>query len=369
MGFADIDRLFRDVEVMSVCRELLTSGSVAKARMALILLDSLADALVYRRLEYAYGVSGGVWYLDNPRFPKSVRRQARKNFPERLRLAQQEISDVFAGFGESPVTEEEAAVLRIGHTYRNAAYHRDTHNAAVIETLAKIMFGAVAAVFARSHLRQLFTGMEDFQERFAEAGITYPREGPTSLGEAAEFAAATLREGMDVPAALLAKRLADDLESRCAAVEAEAGELPLDAAGVDEVIALKEFGAKHGHDDELIELIDRANPYVQASRRGIGPNDPEFAEVIDETTQAEPEVERRLVELRASAGPPTRSLHDVETARETAAKIRPSRDVVSVLAAYADADEALADVERYVHEAALEWDAEVQRQIDLRRGK
>jgi hypothetical protein len=111
------DRLLHDIDVLKVCRDMLLSGSVSKAHMALILLDALADALLYRRIQRAYVASEETWYLDTPRFPKSVRRRARSNFAERLRLAQEPYKDWRRSSDDSLVTELEAAVLTIAHSY------------------------------------------------------------------------------------------------------------------------------------------------------------------------------------------------------------------------------------------------------------
>jgi hypothetical protein len=153
------DSFVRDLETLEVSRELLLSGSIAKARMALILLDSLIDALLYRRLVLMYAAEEENWIMDPPRFPKSVRTTARKNFDERLRIVQQPSWLPWIGSSEPLVMELEAVVLSVGHSYRNAAYHRDTHNPKVVAPLTKVFYGAVATAFSRSHAHGLVIGV------------------------------------------------------------------------------------------------------------------------------------------------------------------------------------------------------------------
>lgn len=367
MAVDDEDRFFHDLEVLEECRELLLSGSGAQARMALILLDSLADALLHRRLERAYAASEELWYMDNPRFPKSVRRSARQNFGARLRLAQQPFLDLLhSGSREQLVSELEADVLLIGHSYRNAAYHRDTHNPALIAPLGKAVYGAVAAAFARGHDDGLIVGLSaEWMERLDAYGVDRRERKMLTRGDAAKLVAARLREGLDVPVDELAVRLADDLERRGEQVEGWISQLPLDEAGLDAMLAEQEFWDKHGADDELMRLVELRNPISRAVRLGIEPT----SDMLDEAKRAEPDFRARVAELKTVAGPPTVSLAERDKAGRAAEEIRQSRDLGVVLHAYQNADHALCLLEEYVGEALSEYDRHVQLEIDIARGK
>ena len=47
------------------------------------------------------------------------------------------------------MSQSDAAILKIGHNFRNAAYHEDAHNPYVVDSVARVLFGAVARLVAR----------------------------------------------------------------------------------------------------------------------------------------------------------------------------------------------------------------------------
>jgi hypothetical protein len=47
------------------------------------------------------------------------------------------------------VAAEDSPILRIGHSYRNAVYHEDRHNAALIQPLTILYMQAVGRAFSR----------------------------------------------------------------------------------------------------------------------------------------------------------------------------------------------------------------------------
>lgn len=59
-----------------MCRELRLSGSAVRARMALVLLDAIADSLIYRRLQDLYSTSEEPLAPDGPA-PTRERNDAR----------------------------------------------------------------------------------------------------------------------------------------------------------------------------------------------------------------------------------------------------------------------------------------------------
>jgi hypothetical protein len=367
----DEDKFFYDLEVMHECRALLLSGSTAKARMALILLDSLIDAVLYRRLELAYMLSEENWYMGLERFPKSIRTSARKNFEERLRLARRPLLGPFHGSSPQPLVDDvEAEVILIGHSYRNAAYHRDTHNPAIIRPLATLLFHAVAQAFARGHEEILIVyPSQAWKDELAAFGLSAEELAVRTRGEAAAAVAAKLTEGLEEPLTEIAERFADDLDARAVRVDDLLDELPLDPASIDEMLAEQEFWDKHGMDDELIRLADIVKPVRRLMALKIEPGSKMFDEIVDEATRVEPDYMSRLNELRSAAGPSTVSLGFQAHARHTAKAIRQSQELSRVLSDYQGADRDLGVLERYLDEAVMDYDRWLSLQRDIERGK
>jgi hypothetical protein len=233
------DRFFLGFEQLEVCRELLLADSPAKARMAVILLDGLADAILYRRLQDLYRASEEpLTRQEMPRYPKKLRREARMNFARRVELGQQvTYYDEWWSGGGAPVDDTDATVLLVGHSYRNDAYHHDRHNAATIDLVGRVLFAAVARVFARAQsaswglsspeprretLERLGVGGDDFM-------LTYR--------DAAEQTTATLRAGLQVSVEELAAGLADDLSWRADEAQELVDYLPEKGEKLDEQLA------------------------------------------------------------------------------------------------------------------------------------
>jgi hypothetical protein len=364
----DNDPFYLHLEQLVICRDLLISESIAKQRMALILLDSLADALIHNRLHRAYDAWEEVWYTPNPSFPKSIRRQARLNFEERLSIAQQTFDDLGSRGRHPLVTRIEAAVLSIGHSYRNAVYHRDTHNPAVLPPLCRLMFKAVRAAYARSHDWGLMIQDASAINDLVGHEVINPTGGWITRGDASKAVVAKLTEGLEVDALQLAEQLSEDLTARMDELEEWIGFLPIPRDRLDELLAEYEFGAKFGSDDELVALEAARRALIHSSIHDPR-HEPDLENLRQDLRLAESRILDRVAELRNSAGPATTSLADLEKVRMVHEKISASVDSTEILTLYREADVLLTPLETYIGEAAEAWDREIQMQIDIARGK
>jgi hypothetical protein len=294
-----------------------------------------------------YEASEERWYADPLRIPKSVRRRVHANFDERLKIAQEAFLDLYSGSSEPLITPAEAVVLSIGHSYRNAAYHRDTHNPAVVLPLAKVLFDAVSAAFVRAH---------------SGSGYYLPStEGPV-CDEPPEAIAARLQEGLEVPLEGFSKVLADDLTNRADQLVEWVGYLPIGEDDLERGLADEEFLDKHGADDELMALDDEWNPRMRAVRGQPMPTCEEFE-------QAREKIQARVAELRKLAGPPTVTLRHLVSVRHAANVIESADDLPSALSAYQEADRVLLVLEKYIGEAVDAYDRHIDMQMDIERGK
>jgi hypothetical protein len=142
--------LFLALEQLDGIRELLRTGSPVKARMALVLLDGLADAMLFRRLEQLYEASEEPFLKHRmPRYSTRDRNIARQRFNRRVEIARRVTEvDRWVRDGAALIDEADAAVLKVGHSYRNDAYHEDVHNEFVVASTARVLFAAVARLVA-----------------------------------------------------------------------------------------------------------------------------------------------------------------------------------------------------------------------------
>src|SRR5262249_4489579 len=114
--------------------------STLKRRRALILLDNLAEILTYQYCHEKYGNDFALVQTFPPKLSRSRWRKIIGSYTERLNAC-------FSKF--ELLSRPDWAILRIGHRYRNASYHRNLHNKAAVAVLAGLMRGAVCRLFVK----------------------------------------------------------------------------------------------------------------------------------------------------------------------------------------------------------------------------
>jgi hypothetical protein len=372
----EYEKLLHDLEVLVECRTMLLSNSPTKARMALILLDALADALVHRRLRRVTAASEMFWswYRENPMFTDSELRDARRSFDERIGLARQQFEDVAnLGAERELMRDVDAKVLSVGHSYRNLAYHQDKHNAAVITPLAKVVYDSVVSVFESAH-----SGGWRLESAEFWAELLAPFDIELELGEGddltrgrvATLIAAKLREGMDVPLDELVELLADDLDQRVERVQAELATLPVEGAALEAIlrglIDLRERADRIWTDDEIVRLAKLYRSFIP---RGNGTDLELSPEAVEEINRIEDEMRKRAQGLTEVGDQPKASFDALENARAAAAVLRRTRDLVQALRTYQKADLALARLAEHVEDIVTDYDRQTQLQSDTERGK
>lgn len=134
----DLDFLRTDVETLEVCSELIAGGSHNKARVAIILLDHFADILLFRESKKLLEGDRLRRWVMKPEFTTSEGAKTLYNFAKKLSLVAEKTKRV---------AKVDQAVLLIGHSYRNAIYHRDIHNERTTLVLAKLMLRTIFRLF------------------------------------------------------------------------------------------------------------------------------------------------------------------------------------------------------------------------------
>lgn len=127
------------VEQLEEAARLARLDSPLKYRRALILLDNLSEILTYRFCQERYRHDFAFVQAFPPKLSRSRWRKILGSYPERLNACHSKFD---------LVSNTDWAILRIGHRYRNASYHRDFHNKAALAILARLMRGAVCRLFS-----------------------------------------------------------------------------------------------------------------------------------------------------------------------------------------------------------------------------
>ena len=100
--YDNVDQLLLVLDQLALSRELLFANDPARARMALILLDNLADVLIYRHNRELIG--GAQDRYARRRFNRKQRAALQNSFEERLGLAQE--SPAFSWLSGGPLVDQ-----------------------------------------------------------------------------------------------------------------------------------------------------------------------------------------------------------------------------------------------------------------------
>lgn len=127
------------VEQLEEAVRLAQIDSPLKYRRALILLDNLSEILTYRFCQERYRHDFAFVQAFPPKLSRNRWRKVLGSYRERLNACRSKFD---------LVSNTDWAILRIGHRYRNASYHRDLHNKAALAILASLMREAVCRLFS-----------------------------------------------------------------------------------------------------------------------------------------------------------------------------------------------------------------------------
>jgi hypothetical protein len=131
------DELQITVEHLELSQTLLRSRSHSKARAAVILLDHVADVLMYRICVHDFERQEMIEKVMPPDVPAKARAEILFRFDKKVSYLAQT---------KRVISNVDAAVLLVGHRVRNFAYHRDYHNPSTISVLGRILYKSLCQV-------------------------------------------------------------------------------------------------------------------------------------------------------------------------------------------------------------------------------
>jgi hypothetical protein len=170
---------------------------------------------------------------------------------------------------------------------------------------------------------------------------------------------------LSIDVADLRELLADDLESRVEALRSDVAFLAESGVPPATIIEGVELWSQYGADEELLELQAQFDPFAiyEASERG------ESREELAARAEAATKRYRERQEELEREHKQRVSLELLDRAAGIATRLRTMSDPAKILVAYHDVERPLSELEDYVDEAVRALDREIQRQIDLARGK
>jgi hypothetical protein len=134
-------------EQLEIALELASVNNVAKARLALVAVDNLAELLLTRHARRVFASSEGSWMFRRRQFSSRERKSIIKRFEQRLDLAKVDTDAPHGRDVPAILSSSDVAIFKIAHRYRNGVYHEDHHNPTILAPLVVIYAHAVGRAF------------------------------------------------------------------------------------------------------------------------------------------------------------------------------------------------------------------------------
>jgi hypothetical protein len=365
----DLAQIDLFAEHVDLAAGLIRDGGVARGRMALVATDNLAEVLLYRHAQFTYRASEEIAVFPTARYDDRERQRLRY-FDRRVRLATVEHTELMSfGFPKPILSSADATIFRVSHRYRNAIYHEDRHNTALVAPLARLYLSAVGRAWCRAQ-PEMGTGGPTRRLR----ALPYVRRQATSSGyvalpQAVEALAGELLRNVGVRTRSLAKRLAADLVERSRAADElrhDVRRRGLPAEAHAPLLLAAEVRHEHRADPELVRLKDEmAGVMAELVEH---PEDSQPTSLQDNYIAKKDAEQERIDELRAGFRP-TVNLRTSASIRQAAERLERVRDVDRLLARYETHDQRMRLLEICLDAIDEDWDRIVTHEEEVARGK
>jgi len=368
----ELAQLLLVAEQLEVASALLRTESIADARAALILLDHHAEIMLNEHCEALFRAGDGRGPFAGRPYKAGEREKITRRFTIKV--------DVAAGLGTlgdgvaAIVEADDAACLKLAHRHRNVAYHGDQHNPGVLHLICLLQLRSVCNLFPAitDRLSISFAG-RDLPEVLVRHGVkTKELHGlrcAIELPEVAREVASSITEELELPLPAIKVALANDLLDRggtAVGVVKELLEGGLPPYNLFFAIEHDEFWERHGSDERLVELRQRADSWHRRDEADADGRYPE--EVRRDMEMANGLRNERYVELQNKFRPKARQ-QAVFDAIERSEELLHLETLAEVVSLYDGLDRDLAVFEQHLPAAVRALDAMVERQIDYARGK
>jgi hypothetical protein len=349
----DTDRIYDPekfqefIEILETCQSFISSSSQVKIRLSLILLDNLAEVLMYYK---------GNELIEDDKFSKKF--IAAKYSPSDCERFNKDFAGKVWFLSEKTnlFTIDDATILRIGHAYRNAAFHRDEHNPQATAVIVVLVFAVACRLLAIAYGDNKMVGGDMLPERWLKSyGINKPflEFGPVSRHIGSQLLNPISVSQEDVTVALM-----QDLKVRWQLIVGHVTqELPLPELVLDEILKTEDF-------DDQFDDNTAQEPILEANRI-IAQGSP-FSR--DEYRRREREY-FDAVRTAYMSFSPTLQWNDVKTMKETFIRLERQKTPGCVLTVYEELSDRLAKAEHLLTSAIRKNEAAGELASDIARGK
>jgi hypothetical protein len=353
------------VEQLELCQGLLHSRSHSKARAAVILLDHVADALMYRACNSDFENQAFLEMVIPPALPAKKRANIQFRFDEKVSYLSKRKRHIAA---------DDASVLIIGHRVRNFAYHRNYHNPNTISAVGRILYKTVCAILPIlsqqvQHIYSFRTKQQTWTKRYGVTANLFNFE------ESTRCIADRLAQQVKFSLPSAARVMKADLSARYRTMQRTLKHwLALKSdSRVNDLLRHYEFADVHAEDLlKLIQPLKKARYLVHDLHKGLPPEEWLKVPVQPERRR---EIRRALIVAERNFKTQRRRLFRSFRQTVTAGSLRAMNQQIRklttapslshLLSQYDSLERRLTQAESYVYRAEIDLEFA----IDLSRGK
>lgn len=373
--YDSIQRFLVVVEQLDVATELVMAETVAKARLALIATDNLAELMLVRHAERVFESSEGSHWMKRKRYSAADRAKIRRDFNQKVALALQPAEGPSWRSVEPIVSSGDAAVIRVAHRYRNGVYHEDRHNETLLPAITALYLQGVGRMFVAGFTPGTAVGGGGVSERVAPLskwGYELP-EGDKNR-ESFEFYAAAkvvvdqICGPLTIALPDLASVLSKDLVDRGRRAGRVLTALREDGMPEDRLrfsIFWSQFWGQHGADEFALELEDERRKLTERLRSC---DDRRRDALETDLAATEAAYIGRWHELQ-EAFVPSATPELIDDLMPAASKLAKARNFTSLLERFERMDAELLALEDALEHAVYAWEELVNQAVDASRGK
>lgn len=222
-SYDTVERFVAFLEQLEVAYGLLEADTLAKGRSALILVDNLANTVLATHATRVFASSEGSEWHPRKHYTATERKEILDSRDRLVTLATRDAEGPSWRNQPAILSEADAIVMRVALTYRNKAYHRDSHNKALLGPLTVLYARAVASAFCSQQKTAVWSGYSvstEQAERLRALGYEPRRDEFMKSMWMLEFAdaATTITDrllSIELDEAALRKWLSLDIVDRC----------------------------------------------------------------------------------------------------------------------------------------------------------
>jgi len=125
----------KDIEQLEEVANQIDKQTPTGARLALLLLDNLIELLAFKKVRYVFALDSMYQRPDKPpKYSPNKRKKVRDYFKDKVNFLVSETKDI---------SRDEGEVLKVGHEFRNEAYHNGVLRESIIESVTSVCFETV----------------------------------------------------------------------------------------------------------------------------------------------------------------------------------------------------------------------------------